>query len=238
MRRICQCHKFPKQADLFTSAHKNLCSLFFNFLASGCSNTMLNPLPLTSLSKIPPKARKVLPWQTLAGLPWGTKTFWLCLHVPILTKTMTAHGPSPSRILLPIPQHVDQVQSGFYYLHLSTWIKSSQDFTTCTSVILQPASWFMAVLLPFLLLQVHHSTTSPRNCSKHQDSSNAGVTRGGCNTTSSVPSPPWAGELPFQADHKGQHLCPCSLVSSTAFTSLIHPSESVLDWGGGEKSLC
>lgn len=224
MRRICQGHKFPKfpkQADLFTSAHKYLCSLFFNFLAAGCSSTVLNPLLLISLSKIFQKTTEVLPWQTLAGLPWGTKALFGCAN---------PH------------QNKD-----------STWIKSNQAFTTCTSArgsspirllllvpqwFLQLASWFMAVLVPFLLLQLRHSTASPRNCSKDQDSSNAGVARGGCNPTSSVPSPPWACELPSQDDHKGQHFWLSSLVSTTAFTSLIYPWESGLDWGGGEESLC
>lgn len=85
MRGICQRRKFPKPADLFTSAHKYLCPFCFNFLAADCSNTVLTPLPLTSLSKIPPNATKALPWQTLAGLPRGTKAFWLRLDVPILT---------------------------------------------------------------------------------------------------------------------------------------------------------
>lgn len=130
---------------------------------------------------------------------------------------------------------MDQVQSGFYYLYLSTWIKSHQDFTTCTSVILQPVTGFMAVLLPFLLLHLHHSTTRPWNCSKGQDSSNAGVTRA---------TPPALSLLhPEHVNHPSRqttrvkHLCPSSLVSATTFTSLIYPSESVLDWGGGEKSL-
>lgn len=170
---------------------------------------MLNPLPLTSLSKIPPKGTKVLPWQTLLDFPEEPKHFgfvWMCQSSP---KQQSA---------------------------ISTWIKSNQDFTTCTSVILQPVTWFMAVLLPFLLLQLHHSITSHRNCSKGQHSSNAGVTRA---------TPPALSLLyPEHVNHPSRlttrvkHLCPSSLVSATTFTSLIYPSESVLDWGGGEKSLC
>lgn len=105
MRRICQRHKFPKRADLFTSAHKYLCSLFFNFLAAGCSNPALIPLPLTSLSKIPPKTTKVLPWLDFPKEPKHSGFVWTCRS-------------SPKR------QHVDQVQSGFYCLYLS-------DFTAC-----------------------------------------------------------------------------------------------------------
>lgn len=201
--RICQRRKFPKPTDLFTSAHKYLCSFWFNLLVADCSHTLLTPLPLTSLSKIPPKATKALPWQTLAGLPRGTKAFWLCLDMPILTKTV--------------------------------WIKSHQDFTACTSGVLQPATRFMAVLLPFLLLQQSHSAASPRNCSKDQDSSNAGVARDGCNSTALSHLHPEHVNYPSRLTTS---CCASSLVSATAFTSQIYLSEAVLDWGGGEKSPC
>lgn len=209
MRGICQHRKFPKWADLFTSAHKYLCSLFLNFLAADCSNTVLILLPLTSLSKIPPKATKALPWQTLAGLPQGTKALWFCLDMPILTKTTRARGWSPIRILLPVPQW-------FYNLPPDLWLCFCP-FSCFSCVTAQPAPGIaVRTRIPALLGRAEMDVTSPALSLLHSELVNH----------------------PSRLTTRVKHLCLSSLVSALAFTSLICPLESGLDWGGDEKSLC
>lgn len=141
--------------------------------------------------------------------------------MPILTKTTTAYGSSPIRTLQPVPQHVDQVQSGFYYLYLSDFY-SFQLIYGCARA-LSPASAVSQHSQPQELQQGpgFQQCWSDQGWMQHQQL---------------CPIPTLSTELPSQADHKGQHLCPSSLVSVTAFT--IYRWESGLDWGGGEKSLC